>query len=81
MRRFLTTVATFLALATLTAVSEAQVGCPAEIGQAKELLSRKGGLRADQASQPDHGAVDFNANLIVFRNTPCGLHSGAPSRR
>ena len=39
-------------LATLTAVGEAQTGCPTEIGQAKELLSRKGGLRAAEPSQP-----------------------------
>jgi len=36
----------------LTAVGEGQVGCPAEIAQAKELISRKGGLRAAEGSQP-----------------------------
>jgi len=52
MRRLLTIVAASTALVALTAISEAQVGCPAEIGQAKEMLSRKGGLRADEATQP-----------------------------
>jgi hypothetical protein len=44
-------VAASTALAALTALSEAQ-SCPAEIGQAKEMLSRKGGLRAEEAPQP-----------------------------
>ena len=39
-------------LAALTAVGHAQAVCPAEIGQAKELLSRKGGSRAEEGSQP-----------------------------
>jgi hypothetical protein len=39
-------------LVTLTAVGQAQSVCPAEIGQAKELLSRKGGLQAQDSSQP-----------------------------
>ena len=52
MRRLLTVVVGFAALAALTAVSEAQVGCPAEVGQAKEMLSRKGGLRVEEPSRP-----------------------------
>ena len=52
MRCLLTTLAASAALVTLTAVSEAQVGCPTEIGHAKELLGRKGGLRADESAQP-----------------------------
>ena len=51
MRRLFTMVAGLAALAVLTAVSEAQVGCPAEIGQAKEMLSRKGGLRVEEQPQ------------------------------
>ena len=52
MGRLLTMIAGFAALAALTAIGEAQVGCPAEIGQAKEMLSRKGGLRVEEQSQP-----------------------------
>ena len=52
MGRLLTVLGIGSILAALTAVGEAQVGCPAEIGQAKELMSRKGGLRAQEASQP-----------------------------
>ena len=52
MRRLLTVLTAIAVLSALAAISEAQVGCPAEIGQAKELLSRKGGLRAEDQSQP-----------------------------
>ena len=52
MRQLVTVLGISAMLATLTAVGEAQVGCPAEIGQAKELLSRKGGLRAAEPSAP-----------------------------
>ena len=52
MRRLVMVLGIGAMLAALTAVGEAQVGCPAEIGQAKELLSRKGGLRAGESSQP-----------------------------
>jgi hypothetical protein len=54
MRGFLTTVpvAVFLVLAVHAPVSAAEVGCPAEIAQAKELLGRKGGLRAEEPVQP-----------------------------
>ena len=52
MRRLLAMVVGFATLAVLTAVSEAQVGCPAEVGQAKEILSRKGGLRVEEPSRP-----------------------------
>ncbi len=52
MRRLLTVVTGLATLAAFTAISQAQITCPAEIGQAKELLSRKGGLRAEGHSQP-----------------------------
>ena len=52
MRRRLTIVVGLAVLAALTAVSEAEVGCPAEVGQAKEMLSRKGGLRVEEPSRP-----------------------------
>jgi len=52
MGRLVTVLGIGAILAALTAVGEAQVGCPAELGQAKELLSRKGGLRAEERSQP-----------------------------
>ena len=52
MGRLLTMIAGFAVLAALTVTSEAQVVCPAEIGQAKEMLSRKGGLRAEEQAQP-----------------------------
>ena len=52
MGRLVTVLGIGAILAALTTVGEAQVGCPAEIGQAKELLSRKGGLRAEESSQP-----------------------------
>jgi phage tail tape-measure protein len=52
MRGLLSVLAGIAMLATLATPGAAQVGCPAEIGQAKELLSRKGGLRAEESSQP-----------------------------
>jgi hypothetical protein len=54
MRGYLTTVtvATLLVLGAPALVSAAEVGCPAEIGRAKELLNRKGGLRAEEPGQP-----------------------------
>lgn len=52
MKPLLTLALALFAITTLTTVTEAQKGCPTEIGQAKELLSRKGGLRAEEPSRP-----------------------------
>jgi hypothetical protein len=71
MRGFLTTVtvAAFLALAGQAPVSEAQVGCPAEIGQAKEMLSRKGGLRADESTQPPRSLAGARKDTETIAGT------------
>jgi hypothetical protein len=69
MRRLLTIVAASTALVALTAVSEAQIGCPAEIGHAKQLLSRKGGLRADEPSQPPRSLAGARKDTETIAGT------------
>ena len=69
MRRLLTIVAASTALVALTAISEAQVSCPAEIGQAKEMLSRKGGLRADESTQPPRSLAGARKDTETIAGT------------
>src|SRR5262245_1817257 len=57
-------------LARLVAVSEGQVACPTQIDQAKEILARKGGLRADGAVPPPRALAGVRAE----NETIAGIH-------
>jgi len=82
MRRLLTVVTGLATLAAFTAISQAQVTCPAELGQAKELLSRKGGIRAEAQSQPPKSLAGSRQETQAQRSqdaqAPRGQDAQAP---